>query len=281
MKKISLLAIIATMFAFGANATDLWTGTKHVSWSDGGLQIAAASFSSAQAGQKVVVHFADATDGIEFKVMNANFDHLAGSREAAWISGSGTFEQFLTANAVDSLKAHGLEIIGANFNVSKVELLDGKDPQAGISVWTGFFWADEWSTLELYVDGYKYVNFSEIESLRIYSEAGRSDFTINIKENWDAEGQIADMSSMTAGAGYVELTLTDSLRTRLSAAGHWMIQFNKDAGAAFNVTDVVLVPIVTALSNTKAEAKAVKMIENGQIVIMKDGVRYNVLGAKF
>ena len=162
-----------------------------------------------------------------------------------------------------------------------VELLDGKDPQAGISVWTGFFWADEWSTLELYVDGYKYVNFSEIESLRIYSEAGRSDFTINIKENWDAEGQIADMSSMTAGAGYVELTLTDSLRTRLSAAGHWMIQFNKDAGAAFNVTDVVLVPIVTALSNTKAEAKAVKMIENGQIVILKDGVRYNVLGAKF
>ena len=89
------------------------------------------------------------------------------------------------------------------------------------------------------------------------------------------------MSSMTAGAGYVELTLTDSLRTRLSAAGHWMIQFNKDAGAAFNVTDVVLVPIVTALSNTKAEAKAVKMIENGQIVILKDGVRYNVLGAKF
>ena len=223
-----------------ANATDLWTGSKHVTWGNG-VQIASTEFAAAQAGQKIVVHFTGATDGIEFKVMNAHFDHLAGSREAARIDGDGTFEQFLTANAVDSLKAYGLELIGANFTCTKVELLDGKTLKGGISVWTGFFWADDWKTLELYVDGYKYVDFSKMNALRIYSEAGRSDFTINIKENWDAEGQIADMSSMTAGAGYVELTLTDSLRTRLSAAGHWMIQFNKDAGAAFNVTDVVLV----------------------------------------
>lgn len=282
MKKISLLAIIATMFAFGANATDLWTGSKHVSWTDGGVQIAASAFTDAQAGQKLVVAYTGATDGIEFKVMNANFDHLAGSREAAWINGDGSFEQFLTANAVDSLKAYGLELIGANFTCTKVELLDGKEPKAGITVWTGFFWADEWTTLELYVDGYKYVDFSEIESLRIYSEAGRSDFTVNIKESWDPEsGQIADMSMMTAGDGYVELPLTDALRTRLSGASHWMIQFNKDGGAAFNATDIVLVPIQTALTNTKAETKAVKMIENGQVVILKDGVRYNVLGAKF
>lgn len=281
MKKISLLAFFAAL-VMTANATDLWTGSKHVSWSDGGVQIASSEFAAAQAGQKLVVTYIGATDGIEFKVMNANFDHLAGSREAAWINGDGSFEQFLTANAVDSLKAHGLELIGANFTCTKVELLDGKEPKAGITVWTGFFWADEWTTLELYVDGYKYVDFSEIESLRIYSEAGRSDFTINIKESWDSEsGQIADMSMMTAGDGYVELPLTDALRTRLSGASHWMIQFNKDGGAAFNATDIVLVPIQTALTNTKAETKAVKMIENGQVVILKDGVRYNVLGAKF
>lgn len=280
MKKISLLAFFAAL-VMTANAMDLWTGSKHVSWGDGGVQIAATEFAAAQAGQKLVVTYTGATDGIEFKVMNANFDHLAGSRESAWIGGDGSFEQFLTANAVHSLKAYGLELIGANFTCTKVELLDGKEPKAGITVWTGFFWADEWTTLELYVDGYKYVNFSEIESLRIYSEAGRSDFTINIKESWDEGGQIADMTMMTAGDGYVELPLTDALRTRLSGASHWMIQFNKDGGAAFNATDIVLVPIQTALTNTKAENKAVKMIEDGQIVIMKDGVRYNVLGAKF
>ena len=121
MKKISLIALFAAL-VMNVNATDIWTGSKHVSWLDGGIQIAATQFANATAGQKIVVTYSDATDGIEFKVMNAHFDHLAGSREAAWINGNGTFEQFLTQTAVDSLKAHGLEIIGANFTCSKVEL---------------------------------------------------------------------------------------------------------------------------------------------------------------
>ena len=240
MKKISLLAFFAAL-VMTANATDLWTGSKHVSWTDKGVQIAASAFTDAQAGQKLVVTYTGATDGIEFKVMNANFDHLAGSREAAWINGNGSFEQFLTEKAVADLKTYGLEVIGANFTCTKVELLDGKTLKGGISVWTGFFWADEWSTLELYVNGYNYVDWSKMNALRIYSEAGRSDFTIKIKESWDSEsGQIADMDMMTAGDGYVELPLT-ALRTRLSGASHWMIQFNKDGGAPFNVTDIVLV----------------------------------------
>lgn len=49
------------------------------------------------------------------------------------------------------------------------------------------------------------------------------------------------MTMMTAGDGYVELPLTEALRTRLSGASHWMVQFDKGPGAAFNVTDIVLV----------------------------------------
>ena len=228
--------------SIAASATDIWTGSKHVSWDDGGLQIAADQFAAAQPGNLIKVHFTGATDGIEFKVMNpGRFDHLAGSREAAWISGDGAFEQFLTQTAVDSLKAYGLEIIGANFTCTKVELLESKTPKDGYTVWTGFFWADNWTTLELYRDGYCNVDLSHATALRIYSEANRSDFAINIKENWDPEGQIADQTAMTAGEGYMELPLTDDLRTRLANASHWMIQFNKEAGDPFNVTDVVLV----------------------------------------
>ena len=281
MKKISLVALFAAL-VMSVNATDIWTGSKHVSWSDGGLQIAADQFAAAQPGNLLKVHFTGATDGIEFKVMNANFDHLAGSREAAWISGDGAFEQFLTPTAVDSLKAHGLEIIGANFTVTQVELLDGKaELKDGFTVWTGFFWADSWSTLELYYNGYAGVDFNNATALRIYSEANRSDFVINIKENWDAEGQIADQTAMTAGEGYMELPLTDDLRNRLANAGHWMIQFNKEEGAPFNVTDIVLVgDFSTAISNIEVENKAVKFFENGQLVIIKNGVKYNALGAQ-
>lgn len=280
MKKISLVALFAAL-VMSVNATDIWTGSKHVSWSDGGLQIAADQFAAAQPGNLIKVHFTGASDGIEFKVMNANFDHLAGSREAAWISGDNAFEQFLTQTAVDSLKAYGLEIIGANFTCTKVELLESKTLKDGFTVWTGFFWADDWTTLELYWNGYAGVDFAKATALRIYSEANRSDFVINIKENWDAEGQIADQSAMTAGDGYMELPLTDELRNRLANAGHWMIQFNKEAGAAFNVTDIVLVgDFPTAISNTAVESKAVKFFENGQLVILKNGVKYNALGAQ-
>ena len=281
MKKFFLFVAAAAM-SIAASATDLWTGSKHVSWTDGGVQIAADQFANAQPGQKIVLHFTDATDGVEFKVMNENFDHLAGSREAAWISGNGIFEQFLTQEAVESLKAHGLEIIGANFTCTQVELVDGKVLKDGVTVWTGFFWADAWTTLELYRDGYNYVDFAKATALRIYSEANRSDFVINIKENWDEEGQIADQTAMTVGEGYMELPLTDALRTRLANAGHWMIQFNKEDGNPFNVTDIVLVPAQpTAISNTAAETKVVKRIVNGQMVIIRDGQTYNVLGTTF
>lgn len=281
MRKISLLMLFALAFLFNAKATDIWTGSKHVSWTDGGLRIAADQFAAAQPGNLIKVHFTGATDGIEFKVMNAHFDHLAGSRKSAWISGDGAFEQFLTPTAVDSLKAYGLEIIGANFTCTKVELLESKTLKEGFTVWTGFFWADEWSTLELYWNGYAGVDWSKATALRIYSEANRSDFVINIKENWDAEGQIADQNAMTAGEGYMELPLTDDLRNRLANAGHWMIQFNKESGEAFNVTDIVLVGnFPTALSNTAVESKDVKFFENGQLVIIKNGVKYNALGAQ-
>ena len=280
MKKISLVALFAAL-VMSVNATDIWTGSKHVSWSDGGVQIAADQFAAAQPGNLLKVHFTGASDGIEFKVMNANFDHLAGSREAAWISGDGAFEQFLTPTAVDSLKAYGLEIIGANFTCTQVELLESKTLKDGFTVWTGFFWADEWSTLELYWNGYAGVDFAKAAALRIYSEANRSDFVINLMDAWGEGGLIANQTAMTAGDGYMELPLTDDLRNRLANAGHWMIQFNKEAGAAFNVTDIVLVgDFPTAISNTAVEAKTVKVIRDGQVLILKNGKTYNALGAE-
>ena len=81
----------------------------------------------------------------------------------------------------------------------------------------------------------------------------------------------------------MELPLTDDLRNRLANAGHWMIQFDKggDDKAAFNVTDIVLVGnFPTALSNIAVESKDVKFFENGQLVIIKNGVKYNALGAQ-
>jgi len=224
--------------------TRIFYGNKHVSWEDGGLQIAADKFAEAKAGDKIVVRYTGATDGIEFKVMNANFDHLAGSREELTIGGEGSLEHFLTPKAVEELKAHGLELIGANFTVTEVELMDGKASlPEGVNVWTGYFWADDWNTMYLYWNGYRYVDFNDVKAIRFYSEANRSDFVLNVRDNWDGDGgvEIANIGAMTAGEGYMELPLTDYMREKIAASEHLLVQFNKEGGAAFNVTDIVLV----------------------------------------
>lgn len=280
MKKLSLIA--ALFAAMTINATDLWTGEKHVSWDDGGLQIEASAFADAVAGQKIVVTFNAASDGIEFKVLG-DFHHLPGSREGWWISGDGNVELFLTPAAVSDLKANGLEVIGANFTCTKIELVDGKNLKEGITVWTGFFWADTWSTLELYKEGYSSVDFSQVDAIRFYSEAAGTDYKLNFLKGWGDGEKFADQGVMTDGVGYKELALTDELRTAIAEAGHWMVQFNKEGLDPFNVTDIVLVPkkeTPTSISRTSLESKAVKMIENGQVIIIRDGVRYNALGAR-
>ena len=70
MKKIFLFVAVAAM-SIAASATDLWTGSKNVTWG-AGLQIDAAQFASAIPGQKIVLHFSDASDGLEFNSPRLN-----------------------------------------------------------------------------------------------------------------------------------------------------------------------------------------------------------------
>lgn len=50
--------------------------------------------------------------------------------------------------------------------------------------------------------------------------------------------------------------------------------------AIVHYTEEAPVEPTEAVENTKAEIKAIKRIENGQIVIIKNGIRYNALGAQ-
>ena len=224
----------------------LWKGNQHVDYGESSvIALDKALFATATAGQKLIVKYAtDAEKEIELKVMNEHFDHLAGSREQAKLNGNGRFEHFLTPKAVEELKAYGLEIGGNGFNALRVELVDGKASlPEGVNVWTGYFWADDWNTMYLYWNGYRYVDFNDVRAIRFYHQANRSDFVLNVRDNWDGDGgvEIANINAMTAGEGYMELPLTDFMREKIAASEHLLVQFNKEGGAAFNVTDIVLV----------------------------------------
>lgn len=224
----------------------LWKGNQHVDYGESSvITLDKALFATATAGQKLIVKYAtDAEKEIELKVMNEHFDHLAGSREQAKLDGNGRFEHFLTPKAVEELKEYGLEIGGNGFNALRVELVDGKASlPEGVNVWTGYFWADDWNTMYLYWNGYRYVDFNDVKAIRFYHQANRSDFVLNIRDNWDGDGgvEIANIGAMTASEGYMELPLTDYMREKIAASEHLLVQFNKESGAAFNVTDIVLV----------------------------------------
>ena len=224
----------------------LWKGNQHVDYGESSvITLDKALFATATAGQKLIVKYAtDAEKEIELKVKNEHFDHLAGSREQAKLNGNGRFEHFLTPKAVEELKAYGLEIGGNGFNALRVELVEGKASlPEGVNVWTGYFWADDWNTMYLYWNGYRYVDFNDVKAIRFYHQANRSDFVLNVRDNWDGDGgvEIANIGAMTAGEGYMELPLTDLMRDKIADSEHLLIQFNKESGDPFNVTDIVLV----------------------------------------
>ncbi len=54
--------------------------------------------------------------------------------------------------------------------------------------------------------------------------------------------------------------------------------YTSGTGGALSLYKKGYTPVPTAIENTMVEATAVKVIENGQLIIIKDGVRYNVAG---
>lgn len=63
-------------------------------------------------------------------------------------------------------------------------------------------------------------------------------------------------------------------------AGH--LKMTIDALNSYNVPAHIVYeadPVETALENVTVDTNASKMIENNQLIILKDGVKYNVLGA--
>ena len=267
MKKISLVALFAAL-VMSVNATDIWTGSHAVTWSSA-LNLDATTFAGAQPGNALKVFFTDASDGIEFK---ANGVNIAGSRKNAWISGEGAYELYLTPGAIDAIKAHGLEIVGNHFTVTKVELNEVEGREGMTTMWRGLYWADGWENepMLFYPAIASVVDWNDYSAIRVYHEAGRSDFEVNFKKSWAGADHIGGISDMTAGEGYVELPLTDERRALLASIDNELIvQFYRgDDKAAFNVTEIALVGnSQTALNNTAVESKAVKFFENGQLVI--------------
>ena len=238
MKKVFLfLCLLATTTI--VTATDLWEGTHAVNW-DNTLTIESAKFTEVQVGQKIVIDFTDATG--EVIELHSNGGMLPGTRYAHKLyADQHSTEVFITPSMLACLKDYGMEICGKGFTVTKIWYGDGKDNVDENTVWTGYFWMDEWSTLEVAKTSFDGINWSDYKAIRFYSEANRTDYVINVLTRWDEGGKLGDQTTMTMTNEYAELSLEGiDMAARLDT-DRLMVQCNKEGGNPFNFTAIVLV----------------------------------------
>lgn len=248
MKKLFLLMCLMATTTI-VSATDLWEGTHAVNW-DNTLTIEAAKFVDAQVGQKIVIEFTNATG--EVIELHSNGGMLPGTRYEHHIyADQSSMEVFITPGMLARLKESGLEICGTGFTATKAWYGDGKDNVDDNTVWTGYFWMDEWSTLELAKTSFDGINWSDYKAIRFYSEANRTNYVINVLTKWGDDGKLGDQTTMTMKNDYAELNIENiDMAAKLAEVDRLMVQCNKEGGDAFNFTAIVLVKKETTGINT-------------------------------
>ena len=253
MKKVFLLLCLLATTTI-VSATDLWEGSHPIDWSNT-LTIEAAKFADAQVGQKIVIEFTNATG--EVIELHSNGGMLPGTRYAHFLYGDQhEIEVFITKGMLARLKESGLEICGTGFTATKAWYGDGKDNVDDNTVWTGYFWMDEWSTLEVAKTSFDGVTWSDYKAIRFYSEANRTNYVINVLTSWGDGGKLGDQTTMTMTNEYAELNIENiDMAAKLANVDRLMVQCNKEGGNPFNFTAIVLV---------KKETTGIKNVANCQ-----------------
>ena len=239
MKKVFLLMCLMATTTI-VSATDLWEGTHAVNW-DNTLTIEATKFADAQVGQKIVIEFTNATG--EVIELHSNGGMLPGTRyEHHLYADQSSMEVFITKGMLARLKESGLEICGTGFTATKAWYGDGKDNVDDNTVWTGYFWMDSWSTLEVAKTSFEGINWSDYKAIRFYSEAGRTNYVINVLTSWGDGGKLGDQNTMTMTNDFAELNIENiDMAAKLADVDRLMVQCNKEEGDPFNFTSIVLV----------------------------------------
>lgn len=214
-----------------------------------GLYIGKDQFSDIEVGNVIKLYlYAPLTDP---RVYIGGYDptyHYPGTDFRVGFDGQ--MNIYVTEAMKAALQDGDFRLYGKDLKINQVEIWRGKYDVPGAlkfgkTIWTGYLWMDSWTTLEMFKEAFNGIDLSKYRAIRFYHEAGRTDFVMNIyKDTWEAGDKIADQSTMTMTAEYAELPLTETVISKIGTISSKMnIQCDKGSGAAFNFTDVVLLPI--------------------------------------
>lgn len=176
-------------------------------------------------------------------------------------------------NAVLAITAAGKYDITFSFN-SETKAVSAEATKTGDAVviptvaMHGDFNKPSWADTE----NFTVAEGNETASLTLNLAADQYEFGMRIggSGNWTANGATltreANSTDVSVGSGNMKLIA--------DVAGDYIFTYTFETN-----TLVVTFPTATGITNTEVSEKVVKMIENGQLVIIKNGVRYNAQGA--
>lgn len=272
----SMVNIMADETCVRVYGADNWSTNNPITYDkDNTLFINRDQFSSAVVGNAIKIYGFNTGDGAHKLYLGEYTKPLPGSdfRNPGNI-GADQVLFYLTEDMLRAIRLQDLRVYGEGITVNRVEICDGKAGalKFGKTIWTGYFWMDDSWSLEIFKEAFASIDFSKYGKMRIYYEANRTDFLMRLftkfggdSDEYADEDDIKLASSETTDehmgehAGgvtperiyltntYVDIPLTETIKTYLSTkddahGSSLFIKCNKN-GAAFNVTDVVLLPI--------------------------------------
>lgn len=243
MKKIIIAVVAAVIGITPITAQEtvksLFEGERNVTW-DNTLSFNAEDFSDVNAGNYINITFSATSDVIELK---ADGQKLPGTRYVWLGDNTPELNTYITYDMLELLRSHGLELCGANFTVSSVSIKNDGFNTYPQMIWGGYFWVDNWNTLELFKEAFN--NYNGERYLDIYfsaDAAGNTGYFIQVMtafDNPDALWAGNEDIEHTEYRATVDLKDID-VKAKLENVDRILIQCNPEGGAPFNIVSVDL-----------------------------------------
>lgn len=245
MKNFIFAAVAAVCAAMPSMAQEtvkeLYAGDPvEVTW-ENTLKIGAENFDTdVQVGHYISVTFEKTTDVIELK---ADGKWLPGTRLTNLGDDTPEVKAYITADMLAKLREFGLELCGASFTVKDVSVKnDGFNMPEG-AVWGGYFWVENWNTLELFKTAFD--NYNGQRYLDVYLSDDNGDNTgyfMKALTAWDNPDAVwADNDQIDHGTRIATIDLQGlDVKEKLADVSTLMIQSNPEGGSPYNITAIVL-----------------------------------------
>ena len=275
------LCLSAMMMNAKTVETTLWEGE----YTDG-VEINSAAIASFKAGDILRVYVTVPAGGANFKIVYKGAPDWSETtipsigNQWPWVNDSETYKEFtLTAEDLTAMNGKNIYVYkGDNSVIVKVSLLSEKKEMKETTLWE-----------DTYVDGVEInsaaiATFKADDILRVYVTvpAGGANFKIVYKgaPDW-TETTIPSIGNqwpwVNGDETYKDFALTAADLAALSGKNIYVYKGEYSA-----ITKVSLLTEdhggTTAIDNTNANAKATKIIRNGQVVILRDNKEYSIFG---